>query len=464
MKLPVIVLVGRQNVGKSTLFNRLTNSRDALVADLPGLTRDRQYGFGQHDGKRFIVVDTGGLSPEVKDEFSAMAADQAKLALSEADVVLFMTDARAGLTPVDQSIGRDLRKLGKPVRLVVNKAEGMSPDSQSEFFRLGFDKPAMVSAEHGQGINALLNDVLAPYEAAPAETPDEHGKRPVRIAIVGRPNVGKSTLVNRLCGEVRVLAADAPGTTRDAISVPFKYKDRDYVLVDTAGIRRRAKVTEHVEKISVVKALQAVDQADVVIAVVDGRDEIGTHDARLLGLVAEHGKGLVCAVNKWDGLTEYSRSRVREAVDFKLPFLDFMPLHYISASEGSGLGELMKDVDAVYRATQRELKTPELSRALEKFVFDHQPPAIIGRRIKLRYAHAGGRNPPLIVIHGNQTDKLPDSYKRYLMNEFRRHFDLRGLPLRLEFKSGDNPFKGKKNVLTPRQAQKRRRMIERRRR
>jgi GTP-binding protein len=462
-KLPVIVLVGRQNVGKSTLFNRLTNSRDALVMDMPGLTRDRQYGFGAHEDKRFIVVDTGGLSPEVKDEFSAMAADQAKLALSEADVVLFMTDARAGLTPVDQAIARDLRKLGKPVRLLVNKAEGMSPNVLIEFTRLGFENPALVSAEHGQGLGALLTALLEPYETS-EKVQEGRPDGIVRIAIVGRPNVGKSTLVNRLCGEVRVLAADAPGTTRDAISVPFKYKDRDYILIDTAGIRRRAKVTEHVEKLSIVKALQAVDQADVVVAVVDGREDIGSHDARLLGLVAEHGKGLVCAVNKWDGLTEYSRSRVREVVDFKLPFLEFMPLHYISAQEGSGLGDLMKDVDAVYRASKRELKTPELTRALEKFVFDHQPPAVIGRRIKLRYAHAGGRNPPLIVIHGNQTERLPESYKRYLVNEFRREFDLRGMPLRLEFKSSDNPYKGKKNVLTGRQVKKRKRMMERRKR
>lgn len=461
-KLPVIVLVGRQNVGKSTLFNRLTDTRDALVADLPGLTRDRQYGFGTHDEKRFIVVDTGGLSPENKDSLSELAGAQARMAIDEADALILMCDARAGLTAGDQAIAREMRRLGKKVCLVVNKAEGLPPESAADFFRLGFDKPRLVSAEHGQGVKLLLDELLAPYEKSPPEVIEQHG--PVRIAIVGRPNTGKSTLVNRLCGEERVLAADLPGTTRDAIAVPFKYKERDYILIDTAGIRRRARVSEHVEKLSVIKSLQAIDQADVVVALVDARDEIGSHDARVLGLVAEHGKGLVLAVNKWDGLTEADRAKVREAVDFKLPFLDFMPLHFISGLEGSGLGPLMRDVDAVHRATKRELKTPELTRALEKAVFDHQPPAVIGRRIKLRYAHAGGRNPPLIVIHGNQTERLPDSYKRYLVNEFRRVFDLRGLPLRLEFRSGVNPYKDKKNVLTPRQSAKRRRLITRSRR
>jgi GTP-binding protein len=462
MQLPVIVLVGRQNVGKSTLFNRLTGTRDALVADLPGLTRDRQYGFGEYAGKRFIVVDTGGLSPEVRDEFSAMAADQARMALKEADVIAFMTDARAGLTRVDEAIARDLRKLGKPVRLLVNKAEGLRPDAAGEFFRLGFGEPALISAEHGQGLNRLLEAMLEPFETAPADPPAAPDA--IRIAVVGRPNVGKSTLVNRLVGAERVLAADQPGTTRDAISVPFEYDGRNYVLVDTAGIRRRARVTQHVEKLSVVKALQAIEQADVVIVLTDAQDEIGVHDARLLGLVAERGRGLILAVNKWDGLGSSDRARVKDTIDFKLPFLDFMPVHYIAALHGSGFGELMRDVVKVSQAARRELKTPELTRVLEKAVFDHQPPAVIGRRIKLRYAHLGGRDPITIVVHGNQTDKLPTSYQRYLTNEFRRAFELVGLPLRIELKTGENPFKGKKNALTGRQLKKRRRMIERSRR
>jgi GTP-binding protein len=459
--LPVIVLAGRQNVGKSTLFNRLTGTRDALVADMPGLTRDRQYGFGTHADRRFIVVDTGGLAPAEGGALARLAEDQARLAIAEADQILFMVDARAGLTGADETIARELRRAGKPVRLVVNKAEGLAAGSAGEFFRLGLGEPALVSAEHGDGMEKLLNAVLAevPADATQDSTPDGT----IRVAIVGRPNVGKSTLVNRLVGDERVLSADQPGTTRDAISVPFTRDGRDYVLIDTAGIRRRAKVTEHIEKISVVKALQAIEQADVVIAVADAQDEIGVHDARLLGIVAERGRGVVLAVNKWDGLESSARARVREAIDFKLPFLDFMPVHMISALNGSGLGELMQDVQAVYAASRRELKTPDLTRVLEKAVFDHQPPAVIGRRIKLRYAHLGGRDPITIIVHGNQTEKLPMSYKRYLTNEFRRAFELKGLPLRVEVKTGENPFKGKKNELTGRQRKKRRRMIERRR-
>ena len=462
-KLPVIALVGRPNVGKSTLFNRLTGTRDALVADFPGLTRDRQYGYGEHHDKRFIVVDTGGLSPTSGDELARLAEAQAHLALDEADIILFLTDARAGLSAADQAIARDLRKRNKPVRVLVNKSEGLGKETTAEFFRLGLGDPALVSAEHGQGVSALLDQVLEPFPDSPREVIEDPDAI-IRIAVVGRPNVGKSTLVNRLVGEERVLAGDTPGTTRDAISVPFRYRDRDYILVDTAGIRRRARVTELVEKFSVVKSLQAIEGANVVVALVDAQDEISVHDARLLGLVAERGRGLVLAVNKWDGLDPGARTRVREAVDFKLPFLDFMPVHFISAQEGSGLGELMRDVQVVAEAARRELKTPELTRALQRMVFEHQPPAILGRRIKLRYAHAGGRNPITIVLHGNQTEKLPVSYKRYLTNEFRKQFELKGLPLRLEFKTSDNPFKGKKNVLSARQQMKRKRMQERRRR
>ena len=462
-KLPVIALVGRPNVGKSTLFNRLTGTRDALVADFPGLTRDRQYGYGEHHDKRFIVVDTGGLSPTSGDELARLAEAQAHLALDEADIILFLTDARAGLSAADQAIARDLRKRNKPVRVLVNKSEGLGKETTAEFFRLGLGDPALVSAEHGQGVSALLDQVLEPFPDSPREVIEDPDAI-IRIAVVGRPNVGKSTLVNRLVGEERVLAGDTPGTTRDAISVPFRYRDRDYILVDTAGIRRRARVTELVEKFSVIKSLQAIEGANVVVALVDAQDEISVHDARLLGLVAERGRGLVLAVNKWDGLDPGARTRVREAVDFKLPFLDFMPVHFISAQEGSGLGELMRDVQVVAEAARRELKTPELTRALQRMVFEHQPPAILGRRIKLRYAHAGGRNPITIVLHGNQTEKLPVSYKRYLTNEFRKQFELKGLPLRLEFKTSDNPFKGKKNVLSARQQMKRKRMQERRRR
>ncbi len=457
-KLPVLALVGRPNVGKSTLFNRLTGTRAALVADLPGLTRDRQYGSGRFDEKSFVVVDTGGLFPESDDALARLAEQQALKAIEEADRVLFMVDARAGLKPKDQSIAADLRKTGKPVTVVANKAEGMSKAAVAEFFTFGWGEPAIVSAEHGEGMAELLHAVLADFPETP---PVPAASRAVRVAIIGRPNVGKSTLVNRLVGEDRVLAGDQPGTTRDAIEVPFQYEGADFALIDTAGVRRKARVTEHLEKLSIVKTLQAIEMAHVVIAVADAQADIGEHDARLMGLVAHHGRAMVLAVNKWDGLDASRRAWIKSEVDLKLPFLEHVPLHFISARHGSGLGELMADVQAVNESVQRELSTPELNRVLQQAMERHQPPAVVGRRIKLRYAHQGGRNPTVIVIHGNQTERLPLAYKRYLVNEFRRALDLRGVPLQLQFKTGDNPFKGRKNELTGRQVKKRRRMTER---
>jgi GTP-binding protein len=446
--LPVLVLVGRPNVGKSTLFNRFTGTRDALVADIPGLTRDRQYGRGEFEAKQFIVVDTGGLSPDTDDALAQLAEKQARIAIDDADEVLFIVDAAAGLLPSDHDIAKYLRKLGKPVRLLANKAEGFGKAAVAEFFRLGLGEPVAISAEHGDGVAALLREVLAKVVVSDSDLrePDDT----IRVAIVGRPNVGKSTLVNRLIGETRMLAADQPGTTRDSIRVPFEWEGRRYTLIDTAGIRRKARVSEVIEKFSIVKALEAIEQAHVVIAVVDAQEDIGVHDARLMGLVAHHGRAMVLAVNKWDGLDSGQRRTVKDAVDFKLPFLDFMPLHKISALHGSGLRELMEDVQGAYEATMRELPTPELNRVLEKAVEQHQPPAVIGRRIK-----------PTVIIHGNQTEKLPEVYKRYLANVFRDAFKLRGVPLRLEFRTGDNPFKGKKNVLTGRQLKKRKRLIDR---
>ncbi|HUS25428.1 MAG TPA: ribosome biogenesis GTPase Der [Candidatus Binatia bacterium] len=455
-RLPVLALVGRTNVGKSTLFNRLTHSRDALVSDLPGLTRDRQYGFGALDERRFIVVDTGGLMSG-GDALARMAERQARAALDEADTVLFVVDVRAGLTGADRELADDLRKRGKPVFVAANKSESLGPESAAEFFGLGLGEPWAISAEHGQGVEALLAAALAGLADGAPEA-DEKDDGAIRVAIVGRPNVGKSTLVNRLVGEDRVLAHGEPGTTRDAIAVPFERDGQRYVLVDTAGIRRRARVEEHVEKLSVVKSLQAIERADVVIAVVDAQSEIGVHDARLLGLAAQRGRGLVLAVNKWDGLTPGARERVSSDVDFKLPFLDFMPVHHISAMHGSGLAGLMADVREVYESTRRELPTPALTRALEAAVEKNQPPAVVGRRIKLRYAHAGGRNPPVIVVHGNQTERLPGSYKRYLANEFRAAFQLKGVPVVVEFRTGDNPYKGRNNELTPRQRKRRQRV------
>ena len=458
MSTPVFALVGRPNVGKSTLFNRFTGTRDALVADFPGLTRDRQYGRGEYEGKRFIVVDTGGLMPESSDGLAALAEAQARTAIEEADEVLFIVDAQAGLLPSDRDIAESLRKLNKKkVRLLANKAEGMGKSTVADFFALGLGEPLPISAEHGDGVAPLLRSLLANTE--PSERENEDGT--IRVAVVGRPNAGKSTLVNRLLGEDRVLASDQPGTTRDAISVRFEWDGRAFELIDTAGIRRRSRVSEVIEKFSIVKALQAIERAHVVIAMVDAREEIGMQDARLMGLIAHHGRAMVLAVNKWDSLPGDQRRTVKDQVDFRLPFLDFVPLHFISALHGSALRELMEDVVAAYEATTRELPTPELNRVLEKAVERHAPHAVLGRRIKLRYAHQSGRNPPSIMIHGNQTDKLKDAYKSYLANIFREAFKLKGVPLRLEFKTGDNPFKDKKNVLTGRQVKKRQRLIER---
>lgn len=459
-KLPILVLVGRPNVGKSTLFNRLTGTRDALVADLPGLTRDRQYGSGEFEDRAFIVVDTGGLMPDSADPLAVLAEDQAQLALKEADHVLFLVDVQRGRTGADESIARHLRKLGKPITLLVNKSEGRPhANAAGDFYALGLGEPLTISAEHGQGVHALLSHVLSGLPAAAPEPPREDGS--VRVAIVGRPNVGKSTLINRLLGEERVLAADVPGTTRDSIAVPFEYGGQPYTLIDTAGIRRRARVWEAIEKFSIVKTLAAIERAHVVIAVVDAQNDIGEQDAKLMGLVAQRGRAMVFAINKWDGLSAADRDQVRYQVSLKLPFLDYAPVHFIAAKHGSGLGELMEDVQLAYEAATREFSTPELNRILEAAVEAHQPPAVLGRRIKLRYAHQGGRNPPRIVVHGNQTDKLPDSYKRYLANQFRAELKLTGVPLLLSFKTGDNPFKERKNELTNRQIKKKRRLMAR---
>ena len=457
--LPVVVLVGRPNVGKSTLFNRLTNTRDALVYDLPGLTRDRQYGQGRFEGKSFIVVDTGGLSPAENDALAVLAEEQAQIALEEADRVFFLVDAESGCLPDDEAIARRLRKLGKPVTVLVNKAEGKPVlRTAAEFHVLGLGDPRPISAEHGDGITALLREQLASFPESHESYQDDGI---IRVAVVGRPNAGKSTLVNRLLGEDRVLTADVAGTTRDAIRVRFERDGHRYELIDTAGIRRRSRVSEVVEKFSIVKALQAIEDAHVVILVTDAHDEISTQDAKLMGLVAQRGRALVLAINKWDHLSDDKRAWIKSEVDFRLPFLDFVPPHFISALHGSGLRELMEDVVLAYESTTMDIPTPELTRALEAAVDRHSPPAVLGRRIKLRYAHQTGTNPIRILVHGNQTEKLPLSYHRYLINEFRTAFQLKGVPILLEFRTGESPFKGKRNVLTNRQLKKRRRTLER---
>jgi GTP-binding protein len=457
--LPVIALVGRPNVGKSTLFNVLTSTRDALVADLPGLTRDRKYGYGRTGSKPYIVVDTGGLVAEAEG-IEELMARQTLRAIEEADRVLFMVDARAGCTPSDQFVARVLRKLGKNVLLVANKAEGLDPASaSSDFYQLGLGEPQAISSAHIQGIETLIERTLEGFVVEESSAPVAGNE--IRVAVIGRPNVGKSTLINRLLGEDRMIAFDQPGTTRDAVFVPFEREGRKYTLIDTAGVRRRARVEEAVEKFSVIKALQAVDTAHVVVGVVDAHDTVAEQDASLFGMVAERGRGLLIAVNKWDGIPADKREEIRTGLDLRLPFLDFAPIHFISALHGTGVGELIRGVALAYDACMRDMPTPELTRVLETAIQQHQPPLVRGRRIKLRYAHQGGRNPPVIVIHGNQVQHVPDAYKRYLGNVFRRTFHLEGSPVRVEFRSDENPFKGKRNPLTPRQRRSRKRLIRR---
>jgi len=436
--LPVIALVGRPNVGKSTLFNRLTRSRDALVADIPGLTRDRQYGMAQHGERSFVVMDTGGLSGD-STELDGMIVRQVERALVEADAVLLLLDARAGLTAADETVAERLRRTGKPVYLVANKAEHLDVgNATAEFYSLGAEAVYPISAAHNHGVQALMETVLGtiPEDEIPLPAqPDS-----IRLAIVGRPNVGKSTLVNRLLGEERVLASDMPGTTRDSVAIPFEHHGQHYTLIDTAGIRRRSRVHETIEKFSVLKSMQAMEQAHAVVLVLDARQGVGEQDATLLGHVLEHGRALVVAVNKWDNLPTEERTRIRRELDRRLNFLDFARLHFISALHGSGVMDLLKSVDEAFAAANRHFPTPELTRILQEATSRHQPPMAGGRNPKLRYAHQGGHNPPLIVIHGNRTGHVPDSYRRYLANTYREALDLWGTPLRIEFRGGENPY------------------------
>jgi GTP-binding protein len=458
--LPVIALVGRPNVGKSTLFNALTRTRDALVADLPGLTRDRKYGYAQVGERRCVVVDTGGLV-ETAQGVERLMAEQTLKAVAEADRVLLLVDARAGCTPEDLHVAGVLRRSGKPVLVVANKAESLDPDvAAADFHQLGFGGPVAISAAHGEGVGPLVAQALDSLPVV-AESDDAAGEEGIRVAVVGRPNVGKSTLINRLIGEERLLAFDEPGTTRDAVRVPFERDGERYTLIDTAGVRRRARVNEAVEKFSVVKTLQAIEDAHVVIGVLDAHESVAEQDASLLGLVAERGRALVIAVNKWDGIPPDQREAIRDGLDLRLDFLAFAPVHFISGRHGTGVGDLLGTVRSAYAAAMRELPTKELTGALEQAVIAHQPPLVRGRRIKLRYAHQGGRNPPVVVIHGNQTQHVPGAYRRYLENFFRERFRLKGTPMRIEFRTDENPYAGRRNELTPRQARKRQRLMRR---
>ena len=445
---PVIALVGRPNVGKSTLFNRLTRSRDALVADIAGLTRDRIYGTVTNDGFDFIVIDTGGLTAQ-SDDMSDLMKKQADLAIEEADLVFFLVDGRAGLVADDQAVAKKLRTLGKPTILIVNKSEGEQKEMiAAEFYSLGLGEPQVISASQGRGIqnllSALIDDVPAVIsQKVDDEYDDEKEKRDntIRLAVLGRPNVGKSTLINRIMGEERVVAFDEPGTTRDSIHIPFEKDGTEYILIDTAGVRRRSKVSEMLEKFSIVKTLQALEDANVVLLILDAHEGIVEQDLHLAGLIIQSGRAVVIAVNKWDGLDKEEREWVTSNVERRLPFLNFANTHFISALHGSGVGLLFKSVKQAYESAMSQIPTPRLTRVLEDAVSDHQPPLVHGRRIKFRYAHLGGKNPPRIIIHGNQTASTPNSYKRYLENTFRDVLNLHGTPIVIEFKQGDNPFK-----------------------
>lgn len=506
--LPVIALVGRPNVGKSTLFNRLTRTRDALVANFAGLTRDRKYGEGNYNGQRFMVVDTGGITGEEEGIDAAMAA-QSMLAIEEADVVLFLVDCRDGLTSTDENIARHLRESGKSFLLVANKIDGFNPDVVlADFYRLGFEAIYPTTATHGRGVSSLMEAVLERFarnngvEIADSEA-DKHeysdsefsedefaehdldeeahdqdaldqealseedqqaaekvDDRGIRIAIVGRPNVGKSTLVNRMLGEERVVVYDEPGTTRDSIYIDFEREGKHYTLIDTAGIRRRKNVKLTVEKFSIVKTVQAVDDANVVILLIDASEGLVDQDMHLMGYVIEAGRALVVAVNKWDGLEQQQKEWIKTEMERRLRFVDFADIHYISALHGSGVGNLYKSVHKAFASATNKLSTNHLTRILEDAVADNPPPMVHGRRIKMRYAHAGGRNPPLIIIHGNQLDDVPNHYVRYLEKTYRRALELHGTPVRIEFRSGENPFADRKNTLTPRQIVKRRRLMK----
>ncbi|WP_117233629.1 ribosome biogenesis GTPase Der [Vibrio maerlii] len=484
---PVVALVGRPNVGKSTLFNRLTRTRDALVADFPGLTRDRKYGQAQLGEHEFIVIDTGGIDG-TEEGVETKMAEQSLAAIDEADVVLFMVDGRAGLTPSDEAIAKHLRKLEKPSILVVNKVDGIDADAASaDFWQLGVDDMYQIAAAHNRGVTVLIEHALNPFaeklnaeqgeitdltefedaEEEQLDFTEEEAEaefqrlqdQPIKLAIIGRPNVGKSTLTNRILGEERVVVYDMPGTTRDSIYIPMERDDREYVLIDTAGIRRRKNINQAVEKFSVVKTLKAVEDANVVLLIIDARENISDQDLSLLGFALNAGRSIVIAVNKWDGLDNDVKESVKKELDRRLGFVDFARIHFISALHGTGVGHLFESVEEAYKSATTRVGTSVLTRIMKMATDDHQPPLVRGRRVKLKYAHAGGYNPPIVVIHGNQVTDLPDSYKRYLMNYYRRSLEIMGTPIRIRFQNSANPFEGKTNKLTLSQERKRKRLM-----
>jgi GTP-binding protein len=460
--IPVVALVGRPNVGKSTLFNRLTNSRDALVADFAGLTRDRLYGEGRYEERRFIVIDTGGINGGEEGLDSVMVG-QSLQAIEEADLVMLLVDARQGVTAGDEFILNHLRKTQKPVALVVNKVDGLDQDQVlSDFYGLGIAEMHAVAATQGRGVHQLIERALArfPVEANLEIVDEKPGS--IRIAVAGRPNVGKSTLVNRMLGEERVVVYDQPGTTRDSIYIPFERHGKHFTLIDTAGIRKRGKTTELVEKFSVVKSLQAIQDAHVVILLLDAREGIVEQDLHLLGYVLETGRALVIALNKWDGMDEYAKDLVKEAIRRRLVFVDFARIHFISALHGTGVGNLFDSVIRAHESAFKVITTSKLNQILARVIAGHEPPMINGRRIKLRYAHVGGHNPPRFIIHGKQTDELPDSYVRYLEKNFRKLLKMEGTPIRIELRNDENPFTKGETDLNYQQVARKRRILKNR--
>lgn len=458
--LPVVALVGRPNVGKSTLFNALTRSRDALVADLPGVTRDRHYGVCRLGARPFVLIDTGGLSGENID-IDLLTARQVRLAIDESHVCVLMVDAREGLLPQDRAILDELRRASKQTLLAVNKTDGLDAQTAlTEFSGFGFANPLAIASAHARGLDDLLAEIfpLLPHDAEPdVDTEDENTG--TRVAIIGRPNVGKSTLINRLLGEERLVVSDVAGTTRDSIHVPLLRDGKRYTLIDTAGVRRKGKVDDALEKFSVIKTLQSIAAAQVVIVLLDASEGVSDQDLSLIGQVLDAGRALVIAANKWDGLSTYDRERVRDGLSRKLDFVAWAKQVFISAKHGSGLRELMRSVDRAHSSAKRELGTSDLTRTLEKALASHQPPLVRGHSPKLKFAHPGGHNPPTVVIHGSRTKHIADSYRRYLENFFRKRYKLEGTPVRIEFREGENPFAGKRNALTEGQLRKRRRMI-----
>lgn len=456
--IPTIALVGRPNVGKSTLFNQLTRSRDALVADFSGLTRDRHYGKGHFEENPFFVIDTGGMG-EIEQGIDEPMLEQSRQAIEEADVVVFLVDARAGLTPGDEEIASYLRKSKTGVIVAVNKTDGLDQDLVlGDFYRLGFDEVVPIAASHGRGVRTLLETTLRDFDFGEVAAEEEEDR--IRIAVVGRPNVGKSTLINRMLGEDRVVVFDMPGTTRDSIYIDYERDGQSYTLIDTAGVRRRKNIRLAIEKFSIVKTLQAIEDAQVVILLMDASEGVVDQDLHLLGQVIDAGRSLVIAMNKWDGLEPSQREWIKRELERRLVFANFADLHFISALHGTGVGTLYKSIETAYKSAAQQLGTNRLTRILNDAVKQHAPPLVRGRRIKLRYAHSGGHHPPIVVIHGNQTEELPNHYVRFLEKYFRQELGLEGTPVKLVFRTGENPYKGKKQKLTLRQAAKRRRMMK----